>query len=425
MCQFSHQWLEVVDRTQHHEDALKMLLAIRNCFRSICHCGSARVAIEPVHDDLENGETAPRGYPLERQESVVLGRESIALTGELADTAHLSILNFPAKAPGRITSVVVHLALEPPGGGRRWDVVVYKMIGGHRFRLESKRRIHLNSSSRSAQTIELDPPLPIAEGHFVGICNRDGKLRLTYTRGWEQEVATWDLWYQESQPPSRIGSTTPPLSMWNGSVGWYANMQPDEPEPEILIGDSMMCENLKVLVDDQATSDITFLVGPDQQPVYAHRCLLVSRSEYFHALLQGGFQETATRELSIPKMSKEVLLLLLEYIYTDELRKDELTRTYASLLEFAAQYCMARLVELCELELRDHVDQTTLLEIYLLSTASCADQLLEYCQYYGRKHKIHLPSSSPSLKTPTAASDNAVNGAAAITSGVASKRELN
>ena len=25
---------------------------------------------------------------------------------------------------------------EPPGGGRRWDVVVYKMIGGHRFRLE-------------------------------------------------------------------------------------------------------------------------------------------------------------------------------------------------------------------------------------------------------------------------------------------------
>ena len=39
-------------------------------------------------------------------------------------------------------------------------------------------------------------------------------------------------------------------------------------------------------------------------------------------------ERTMQRELSIPKMSKEVLLLLLEYIYTDELRKDELTRTY-------------------------------------------------------------------------------------------------
>ena len=43
-----------------------------------------------------------------------------------------------------------------------------------------------------------------------------------------RQVTTWDLWYQESQPPSRIDSATPPLSMWNGSVGWYANMEPGE-----------------------------------------------------------------------------------------------------------------------------------------------------------------------------------------------------
>merc|ERR1712224_639080 len=105
-------------------------------------------------------------------------------------------------------------------------------------------------------------------------------------------------------------------------------------------------------------ADMIFLVGPDQQPVYAHRCLLASRSEYFEALLQGGFQETGTRQLSVPDMSKDVLLLLLEYIYTDKLATDELTVIYARLLQFAAQYCMPRLVELCELELREHVDQT-------------------------------------------------------------------
>lgn len=378
---------------------LKMLVALRNYFRNFCTCGaSARIAVEPGHEDLENGGHALR--TLERQERVVLGRQSISITGDLADTAHLSILNFPAKTSGRIFSVVVHLAQEPPGGGRRWDVVVYKMVGGHRFCLEAKRRIRLDSSSRSAQTIVLDPPLTIAEGHYVGICNRDGKLRLTYTRGWEQEVATWDLWYQESQPPNGIGSTTPPLFMWNGSVGWYANMEPDEPEPEILIGESMLCEELKVLVNDQATSDMTFLVGPDQEPVFAHRCLLISRSEYFKALLQGGFQETGTREISIVDTSKDVLLLLLEYIYTDTLGMGQETVTYANLLEFAAQYCMTRLVELCELELREHVNRRSILEIYQLSAASGADQLKDYCQYYGRKYDIPLPAAISSESSP-------------------------
>lgn len=369
-----------------------MLTALRNFIRHACPCGysSARVAIDPLNDESEIDRNAFR--PPERQESVVLGRESIAVNGDLADTAHLSILNFPSTTSGRITSVVVHLAMEPPGDGQRWDVMVYKMMGGHRFRLEQKRRIQLDSSSRSPQVIELNPPISIPEGHYMGLCNRDGKLRLTYTRGWEEEVATWDLWYQESQPPSRVGSTTPPLSMWNGSVGWYANMEPDEPEPEISVGKSMMCEHLALLVDDETTADMIFLAGPDQQPVYAHRCLLTARSEYFSALLHGGFLETDTKELSVPEMPKAVLLLLLQFIYTDTLEKNASAANYASLLEFAAQYCMGRLVELCELELRQHVDRNTLAEIYLLSASTAADQLMKYCEYYSRKYKIVLPA---------------------------------
>ena len=82
-------------------------------------------------------------------------------------------------------------------------------------------------------------------------------------------------------------------------------------------------------------------------------------------------------KLSVPDMPKAVLLLLLQFIYTDTLAKNEPTVIYvrvlvfmlascylcqdqyracsclqASLLQFAALYCLSRLVELCELELR-------------------------------------------------------------------------
>lgn len=142
--------------------------------------------------------------------SVILGR-SLPITDGLADTAHLSILNFPAERDGYIKSISIHLGQKPPGEGNNWGVLVYEMVGSHRFQLVSKRKIKVDPNSRIPQCIAVVPKLSIKKGQYVGLVNKDGKLRLTYTRGWESDITTWDLWYQESKPSGDIGSVTTPL----------------------------------------------------------------------------------------------------------------------------------------------------------------------------------------------------------------------
>ena len=53
----------------------------------------------------------------------------VRLAGKNQHAIHVEIL-------GSDPHCTFFFGQEPPGGGRRWDVVVYKMIGGHRFRLE-------------------------------------------------------------------------------------------------------------------------------------------------------------------------------------------------------------------------------------------------------------------------------------------------
>ena len=59
---------------------------------------------------------------------------------------------------------------------------MYKMVGGHRFSLVAKRRIQIDTALRRPQKVAVVPPLPIKQGQFVGIVNKDGKLRLTCVR---------------------------------------------------------------------------------------------------------------------------------------------------------------------------------------------------------------------------------------------------
>lgn len=325
---------------------------------------------------------------LESSQKIILGR-IVPIPDDLADTAHLSILNFPAETNGHVTAITVHLGQEPPGGGRRWEVLIYKMVGGHRFSLVAKRRIQIDSTCRRPQKVSVVPPLPIKQGQFVGIVNKDGKLRLTYTRGWEQEVATWDLWYQESQPPGQVGSTTSPLFMWNGSVGWYACMDPDEPEPEMVCPKSTLANDLLELVDDKSSADITFLVGRMRQPVYAHRSILVVRSAYFRALLAGGFAENGAQQLVIPEISREVFVKVLEFIYTDHLQ-DFTPDMAVELMRWASRYCLPRLLAQCEVYLRDLVTVQNLEQMLKLARCCHAVQLEAYCNHFMRKHGVQL-----------------------------------
>jgi len=341
----------------------------------------------------------------EHTAKIVLGRV-LALPDDLADTAHLSILNFPAETSGTVVSVTLHLGQEPPGNGRKWEVLTYKMVGGHRFMLVARSRVQVDVTCRRPQTVTLVPPLPIKQGEFVGLVNRDGKLRLTYTRGWEQEVATWDLWYQESQPPEEVGVLTSPLFMWNGSVGWYAQMDPDDPEPAMSCPAATLAADFKRLVNDAETANVTFLCGSDPPTkVYAHRAILVARSAYFRALLCGGFSEHGAQQLKVPEIGASTLLLILEFIYTD--RVETLTAEAAvPVLRWAARYCLPRLLAHAELLLRDMVSKSNVAQMTELAASCHAMQLQAYCVHYMTKHRISSRISGGDTNV-TAADDSA------------------
>ena len=56
------------------------------------------------------------------------------------------------------------------------------------------------------------------------------------------------------------------------------------------------------------------------EPVYAHKVLCM-RCTYFKAMLTGEMKESRARVITLPDVRKPIFLALLEYLYTDEVRR--------------------------------------------------------------------------------------------------------
>ncbi|XP_049538081.1 BTB/POZ domain-containing protein 6-B-like [Anopheles darlingi] len=72
------------------------------------------------------------------------------------------------------------------------------------------------------------------------------------------------------------------------------------------------------LVNNPFLADVKFLVGESRTPIYGHKVLLATASEYFYVLLCGNFVESQMREISLEQVDPEEFLHLLRYIYCDE-----------------------------------------------------------------------------------------------------------
>lgn len=100
---------------------------------------------------------------------------------------------------------------------------------------------------------------------------------------------------------------------------------------------------IRALLNDDEFSDVTFLV--EGEPIYAHRAILSQRSEHFAAMFRSGMRESTERIISIPNISRNVFMLLLEYLYTDRV---QIEVEYAVELYMAADlYHLERLRDMC------------------------------------------------------------------------------
>ena len=77
---------------------------------------------------------------------------------------------------------------------------------------------------------------------------------------------------------------------------------------------SAIAQDLKNLLSSQELSDV-FLVAAGGKRIRAHKALLAARSARFKTLLADGSLSELT-----PDLPYELLLLLLEFLYTDQVR---------------------------------------------------------------------------------------------------------
>jgi len=135
---------------------------------------------------------------------------------------------------------------------------------------------------------------------------------------------------------------------------------------------------MRALVNDEEFSDVTFLV--DNSPVYAHRAILAQRCEHFAAMFRSGMRESTEKTIPIPSISREVFLLLLEYVYTDFVKVE---LEHAIELYIASDlYQMERLRDMCCSVVRRNLNAENSATLLQAASEAHCQALKEVCMSY-------------------------------------------
>mmetsp|Transcript_23008 Transcript_23008/g.33959 ORF Transcript_23008/g.33959 Transcript_23008/m.33959 type:complete len:604 (+) Transcript_23008:356-2167(+) len=213
----------------------------------------------------------------------------------------------------------------------------------------------------------------------------------------EESVPTVIL--QGDGPGHRAGHTTTVVNrrlyVFGGSCGSdYLNdffLLDTDPPPEVLVTESasvhLFERRLCHFLNEENFSDVTFVV--EGQRVFGHKLVLSIVSDCFRAMFTTGFRESeANAEISIPDVSYNAFLAMMEYIYTGlvppDLVEHEQLHKVADLLELADQFFLDNLKQNCELLLEPHVSADTVQYLREVALKTNASQLLGICEHYLR-----------------------------------------
>uniref|UniRef100_A0A182NJ36 BTB domain-containing protein n=1 Tax=Anopheles dirus TaxID=7168 RepID=A0A182NJ36_9DIPT len=89
----------------------------------------------------------------------------------------------------------------------------------------------------------------------------------------------------------------------------------------------------QAMINNEYMSDVTFVVGPSKQRLYAHKLILVTASEYFYTMFNSSFIEATQKEVVLQDDDPEVFLTILRLVYGAkvEITDDNIRAIYDSL----------------------------------------------------------------------------------------------
>lgn len=157
--------------------------------------------------------------------------------------------------------------------------------------------------------------------------------------------------------------------------------------------------NLAHLLDNEALSDVTFVVGEEEIP--AHRVILFAQCQYFRALFAGNFQEAQKQDLriEIKNCSKKVFMAVLRFLYTDELWAPHTVAQCLEMLTVVDLYGIKVLRDHCVCMLESRVKDDNALELLQaamkfgltsLQGQCCQHIVSNFQKYY--KDLVNLPN---------------------------------
>jgi alpha-tubulin suppressor-like RCC1 family protein len=148
-------------------------------------------------------------------------------------------------------------------------------------------------------------------------------------------------------------------------------------EAELVVPHSTWEDDMKSVLDDQTFSDFELVVEGSAR-VSTHRIVLHARCDYFSTLFKSAFQDSSATELDLGGLSKDQLVALLTYLYTnsvDHLDSDNIV----DLLHSSDRFLIEDLKQTIELRLEQAVDDDSVVDALLISESTATPRLRNAC----------------------------------------------
>ncbi|XP_040833756.1 BTB/POZ domain-containing protein 19 [Ochotona curzoniae] len=105
------------------------------------------------------------------------------------------------------------------------------------------------------------------------------------------------------------------------------------------------CAALRSLINNPQYSDVCFVVGQERQEIFAHRCLLACRCNFFQRLLGMDPGPRVPGPVVLNTVPADAFLAVLEFLYTNSVQLQR--HSVLEVLTAAVEYELEELRELC------------------------------------------------------------------------------
>jgi len=263
---------------------------------------------------------------------------------------------------------------------------VHRMNDFHQFRMVSRTWSMVRSSGQVPSPRYFHAMVPYTQSLFL-FGGYSGYERLNDLYQFHLDCNTWFSIATEDSPSGRSSLVAQvvhdSLYIFGGYSGSIVLNDFYELRFEpVSIPPSNLVTELRKLVNNPMFADVTFLVEGER--VYATRAHLAARSEHFRALFYGGMREAsfgADEEIVLPDIAHPIFLLMLEYIYTDQVG-DISSDLAVQLLIAAERFLLERLKALCEDVVRKSISIENVVSIMMAAKTHRADGLKDICMHF-------------------------------------------